>query len=70
MTFRLFQLLHKQTVQGKHKTGDLVSYRSLGALYTILKHPHHSYVPENRVPWSSEDKYEPKICSEIKHSGA
>jgi hypothetical protein len=40
----------------------------LHALYTILKHPHHRYVPENRVPWSSEDKYEPtiRVCSEIK----
>jgi hypothetical protein len=38
----------------------------LRALYTVLKYLHHRRVPEYRVPWSFEDKYEPNKCNEIK----
>jgi len=38
----------------------------LHVLYTVLKHLHHRRVPEYRVPRSSEDKYEPNKCGEIK----
>jgi len=66
MTFGLFNSYIKTPFREDTTPETWYHIVPLHALYTVLKHLHHRRVPQHRVPWSSEDKYERNKCSEIK----